>query len=88
MIKTILEVIYKFFRGTIRLIVNIILGAFTRLIWTLDFKRENLTKRKFRRVRFFTKIKLMLLKYAPHLISFLGWKAYFEDLKQRMDNGM
>lgn len=88
MIKNILEIVYNFFRGTIRLLVNIFLGLFTRLIWALDFDRENLTKRKVRRVRFFTKLKLILLRYAPHLVSFLGWKAYLEDLRERMNNGL
>lgn len=88
MIKSVLEVIYKFFRGTIRLLTTIIVIIFARIIWLFEPKKKKLTIGKFRRVRFFTKLKLMLLRYAPHLVSFFGWKPYLEDLKQRLDNGL
>lgn len=84
MIKSILEVIYKFIRGTIRFISFIFFGLIAKVIWMTERKTKNVTKRKIRRVRFLSKIKLALLKYAPHFVSFMGWKPYFESLKRRL----
>lgn len=83
MIKEIFSVIYKFIRGTIRLIIWLLLTLVTFLMSKI-LHEEGITKRKIRRVKFFTKAKLFYGAYLPHLASFLGHKVYLDDLKERM----
>ena len=49
---------------------------------------KGITKKKIKRVRFLTEVKLMYLRLFPHLAEFLGHKEYLEDLKERIGDGL
>lgn len=84
-----IKVIYNIFRAFIRLIVKIILLIICEIIYAVCWEKEKgITKRKIRRIRFFTKFKIVIWRKMPHLMKFLGFNEYLEYVDKKFGYGM
>ena len=88
-LKGTLLVLYKFIRGVIRLVFNLLVSLFVYVTIKLSGEKDKgVTRRKIRRVKFLTNVKLFFWKYMPYAAKFLGKDKYLEDLNRRLGNGM
>ena len=90
MLKNIFIVIFNFIKGIFRFLFFILVTFFTWFIHWISGERAekgNITVRKARRIRFFTKIKIFLGKHL-WLADFLGIKDYIVDVNKRLGYGV
>lgn len=90
--KKVLTVIYKFFRGTFRLLFDLLMLFICWVIKKITYEKGrdgDVTKRKAARIRFLTKVKMFVLNVTPRPINrFFGTEDYRIYLNEHLGNGM
>lgn len=89
--KRVLQIIYRFIRGIFRFLALLISSLFNYIILKITYEKgteKKLTKRKAKRIRFFTNCKLFIGKYLPHFANFIGIGDYITNLKERLNYGV
>ncbi len=86
--KKFFTVIYNILRGITRVIAWTFIIIATWLIWLFTLEpgtKGHLTKRKARRIRAFTKLKLFYFNNVPDCVhKFLGFKLYKDYLNEHL----
>lgn len=90
--KSVLKVIYNIVRGLCRYSIYLVFIIIARIIKFLTFekgKEKQITVRKAKRIRFFSKIKLVFHNILPDFISkFLGFYNYKNYINTHLRNGL
>lgn len=90
--KTVLKVIYNIVRGLFRFVfyfVFILLAKIIKLLTYEKGKEKQITVRKAKRIRFFSKIKLVFYNIIPECISkFMGFNDYKKYINTHLKNGL
>lgn len=90
--KKFFTVIYNIIRGITKVIAWAFIISTTWLIWLITLEpgtKGHLTKRKARRIRALTKVKLFYFNNVPDSVhKFLGIKLYKEYLNEHLGNGV
>ena len=90
MLKKVLTVILNFLKGIVRFLFFILTILFARIILFLGGERDKegeITVRKARRIRFFTKIKLFMGRHL-WVADLFGIKPYIIDFNERLGYGV
>lgn len=90
--KKFLRVIFNIIRGVVRVVsffAFIVVLNLIRLITYEPWAKSSLTKRKIRRIRFLTKVKLFVFNKVPDsVVDFFGVGIYKNYLNKHLGDGV